>query len=305
MTSHHDMLEVLVGVKEPAVLATVVKVEGSAYRGVGTMMVCTKSGQVFGVISAGCLEEDLGLRAQALLAGESYSEIVVYDMRAEDDLGWGRGAGCNGKVHVLLEVVVDSLHADVVKLREKLSAGQAVELVKDLATVPGVVASDYVPTKRVEEGYFHYIFQPKPRLFIFGAGIDVRPVAELADKVGFSVTVWDWRKGNVATGIFPRAKILQGNNPVIDAALTEQDYVIVMTHDFEEDEGILHTLLQDKRPHYLGVLGPKRRTSRLLGAPNVPDWIHSPIGLAIGAEGPEEIAVSIVAELIQVLRGGS
>ena len=74
------------------------------------------------------------------------------------------------------------------------------------------------------------------------------------------------------------------------------DSVVIMTHDFQRDIDILRRLKEEEL-FYLGILGSKNRTERLLGG-LIPNWIHSPVGLSIGADGPEEIAVSIVAELI-------
>ena len=74
-----------------------------------------------------------------------------------------------------------------------------------------------------------------------------------------------------------------------------------MTHDFQLDVKLVQRL-RDRQLLYLGILGSKKRTERLLGG-EIPNWIHSPVGLSIGADGPEEIAVSIVAELIAVRRG--
>src|SRR5699024_8043450 len=93
-------------IKTPGVLITVVRVEGSAYRKPGTMMCVATEGQQFGMVSASCLESESEIRAEQLLNhAEDISEVVVYDMRHEDGLGWGRGAGCIGKVHILLEKV--------------------------------------------------------------------------------------------------------------------------------------------------------------------------------------------------------
>src|SRR5699024_5299296 len=94
-----DILSYITTSEETMVLATIIKVEGSAYRKEGTSMLFTESGNQVGLISVGCLEDDLSIKAKNLLNNtEQVSLQVSYDMSAEDDLGWGRGAGCNGKV---------------------------------------------------------------------------------------------------------------------------------------------------------------------------------------------------------------
>ncbi|MBK5446837.1 XdhC family protein [Peribacillus sp. TH24] len=72
-----------------------------------------------------------------------------------------------------------------------------------------------------------------------------------------------------------------------------------MTHSFQRDSHILKELIP-YRPRYLGALGPRRRTERLLSSHSLPEWVYSPVGLNIHAEGPDEIAISIVAQLLQV-----
>ena len=88
--------------RQPAVLATVVKVTGSAYRRPGARMIFPVGAAPAGVISGGCLEGDLRERVGAVLeSGEA--RIQVYDMRSPDDIVWGLGLGCNGEIRVLLE----------------------------------------------------------------------------------------------------------------------------------------------------------------------------------------------------------
>lgn len=79
------------------------------------------------------------------------------------------------------------------------------------------------------------------------------------------------------------------------------DYAIVMSHNFRRDQQLVR-LLSERQLCYLGILGSKNRTERLLKGGPVPMEVHSPVGLAIGAEGPEEIAVSILAEIIYTYR---
>ena len=74
--------------------------------------------------------------------------------------------------------------------------------------------------------------------------------------------------------------------------------MLIMTHRFEWDQKILQYFIT-RPPRYLGILGPEKRTIQLLSGQQIPDWVHSRVGLAIGSEGPEEIAISILAEMIK------
>jgi len=78
--------------------------------------------------------------------------------------------------------------------------------------------------------------------------------------------------------------------------------VLIMTHNFHWDQKILQ-ILWTRPPRYVGILGPRKRTERLLDSRPIPSWIHSPAGIKIHAEGPEEIAISILAELISIKKG--
>lgn len=84
--------------------------------------------------------------------------------------------------------------------------------------------------------------------------------------------------------------------------LREEDFVVIMTHHFQRDRQLVELLLE-QCVRYIGILGPRHRTARLLEGKAIPKNVHSPVGLAIGGKGPTEIAISIIAEIIQELRG--
>ncbi|WP_054712085.1 XdhC family protein [Bacillus sp. JCM 19041] len=148
--------------------------------------------------------------------------------------------------------------------------------------------------------YIH-IFNSKPRLILFGAHADARPLVQFAAQSGFSVHVCDWRSAFCQSRFFPQAEAMYLGFPhevLPQISFSTNDYVVLMTHHFGHDREILSYMF-DQEVAYLGVLGSKKRTSRLLATSHLPDKVRSPIGLSIQAEGPHEIAISIVAELIQ------
>lgn len=123
----------------------------------------------------------------------------------------------------------------------------------------------------------------------------------MASLAGFSVLVADWRSALCKKEFFPDAnQVIVGfpGEVMPMLALSNQDFAIVLTHHFQRDQELLN-LLKGQTLAYLGILGSKGRTQRLLEGSEIPPEINSPVGLSIGAEGPEEIAISIVAELIQ------
>src|SRR5699024_1248795 len=136
MDSLQDIIKKASIVKECAVLATIIGIDGSAYRKEGTMMFFTESGLRMGMVSGGCLEADLEEKAMSLMHSTKIrAQKVSYDMTAEDDLGWGRGAGCNGIVHLLLEKVDTSLQTQLQDIQMHLDMGATVSLIKEIIPI--------------------------------------------------------------------------------------------------------------------------------------------------------------------------
>jgi xanthine dehydrogenase accessory factor len=351
---------------EPMALATIVSVEGSAYRRPGARMLITKSGQMVGAISGGCLERDVAERAMQIMKTRA-ARIIEYDTRGQEDIVWGLGLGCSGVVRVLLE----SLHegspgaralqfiADCLAARadgvcatviagvaaQQASAGSAVEIgerllldeklnacgqsLKDeklaariredgleiLAGRRAVTRSFEVGGERVEI-FFDVINSPRP-LVIFGAEHDALPLVRQAKTVGWHVTVVDARARRATIERFKEADeivLCRADEAVAQVSLSENTAVVVMTHNYLDDVGLLRALLTSPAC-YLGILGPKQRTLSLLEEIKMDVFgitestlarLHSPIGLDIGAETPGEIALAIVAEINAVCatRGG-
>ncbi|MFS1511434.1 XdhC/CoxI family protein [Chengkuizengella sp. SCS-71B] len=336
----HHILDVIQHSSKNDVLATILHVEGTAYLKEGTMMLIQEDGLRVGMLSAGCLESDLVIRAKEVFINEK-PITITYDMSEETDISWGQGTGCNGVIFILLEFLDQELKESMLNLKEALDQGIPILHIKTLtedfklknnyyysfegntlitsdvdltieirsylhhnqaesnpSQKSGVHKSDHFPIP-----FYTHIFSPKPRLIIFGAGPDVKPLVSLASLTGFSITICDWRAGFCSKEQFPLAnKLIVGfpKETINTLNLTSQDYVVIMTHHFQRDQEILSTLIHQNL-RYLGILGPRIRTEKLLNDKSIPSSLQSPIGLPIGAKGPQEIAISIVAELIQCL----
>ena len=264
---------------EGAVLATVVSVDGSTYRGAGARMVVRADGSTTGAVSGGCLEADIVARSADVLAA-GMPELVHYDTRSSDDGVLGLGMGCQGVIDVQLEPLAgDALRAEMERLAG-LRARSAV------------------------------------RLLVCGAGADAIPVVRMAAMTGWLVTVADHRPTFATTERFPDAeRVIRVDATAAEGALAaavalgEFAAAVVMGHAATHDRARLHELLGVPSLRYLGVLGPRRRTMELLdGAPGtvpgeLPPNVYAPIGLDIGAETPEEIALAIVSECAAALAG--
>jgi|SRR5690625_542825 len=331
MDYNFPVLEYLSNNNEPnSILATIIKVEGSSYRKEGTMMLLKRNGETLGMLSSGCLESDVMMKMKQLMMESEHikSKIVSYDMSAEDDLGWGRGAGCNGTVTILLEKNDFKFNEQLKKVKDYLQQGVKVTAKKNLCNVPNKITTSYeaetgeffgdlgdfpnsggmqindCKNRQEKETYIHY-FYPQNRLFIFGAGVDARPVASLAAQTNFNVFVWDWRHINLKDKYFPSATLLPPSFDWQKCQMTKYDFIVIMTHDFQKDKQILNHFLPIRQIKYIGILGPKKRTRRLLNGKAPSHRLHSPIGIHIGADGPWEIAISILGELIYYKRKAS
>lgn len=316
--------------KAPAVLATLLEVEGHSYRKAGAMMLFYEGGTI-GSLSPGCLESDLQLRTSEVWQ-KGAPEIVVYNMLSPDDLSWGEAVGCGGKIKVVLEPVQGELYELLVHASSRLAVGEALILFREAADkgytysleqdngrthyqskkypklshlAKESLAAGRFSTASIELVSFHTCLVPKPRLVIFGGGRDAVPVAELADRVGFRIAVADWREGSLQNE-FPCADrvICSPAEAVQRLDVDERDYVLICSHQLQRDRQFLESVIP-LTPLYIGIVGSKARISLLLEGLVATSSLHAPVGLPIGGEGPEEIAVSIVAEMIQIRRAGS
>ena len=341
---------------EPAALATVVNVSGSTYRRPGAHALIRGSGQMVGMISGGCLENDVAEHAtQVMQSGEP--RVVTYDTTADEDIVWGLGLGCNGVVQILIEpldtdwqfnplallaqVIGQQGHcvlatvfsvkgSTTVKIRSRLiyhSDGTVTHNMADpklvlalLPDVQSVVSQQYaVKAYNWTSGSVEVMLEwihPPTSLLLFGAGQDAVPVAQLAKALGWQVTIADCRSSEATQTRFPMADtvILTRRETVHQQIQVDASTVaVVMTHSYLDDAELLKMLLLSPA-RYIGILGPKHRTERLLqtlqqeGAVNVDqarERIHAPVGLDIGADTPEAIALSIIAEVQAVLANRS
>jgi len=153
------------------------------------------------------------------------------------------------------------------------------------------------------------VIKPPVRILLFGAGNDTIPLAKMAEILGFELVLIDGRKNLATAARFPFAKqIIQGPaEEVINLIETDLNTVaLLMTHNFEYEVVVLKKLLNCMIP-YIGILGPKRKTEKLIerletkGIKVHSDNLYAPVGIEIGAENSEEIALSILAEIKAVL----
>lgn len=295
-----------------SVLVTVIHVEGSAYLREGTTMLIKKDDTTVGMISPGCLEEDVVQQAKKVFEDKK-AMTLVYDMADSDD--WGVGNGCNGTLYLILEYIDEGLKQKLLSILDDMNSGLHIihqkifnkkyEFMHSVFDSLHHQPNDSNDRKLIphESGYvFTHMIVPKNRLIIFGAGIDVKPLVVMAGSCDFHVILIDSNPLICNEQNIPGADQYMVASPpyaaIRELEIQKNDFIVIMTHHYLKDKNILQKL-KGKVVDYIGIMGTKKRTKKLLDS-NIADNHYSPIGLDIGAEGPYEIAVSIMAELIKI-----
>ncbi|RAI64818.1 XdhC/CoxI family protein [Pseudomonas fluorescens] len=334
------------------VIATVIKVEGSAYRRPGARMIISQSGASTGTVSGGCLERDVTRKAWWLTASGRPTVRRYSTGQDDDDLEDAElsfGLGCNGTVHIMFERIAKSRESLLLSvLRNVYSTGTPAAIatiiandgyarasVGDRVTLdsrgiqhtpflnPALVKQieQDLDNVRVDRRTKHHKYSvdgtknievlleylPAPRrLVIFGAGHDVIPLVAIAKLQGWRVYVVDARSHYARKERFPLAEAVicsSLDEPFSLSSLIEDSAVVIMSHSLSQDRHWLEGALSGA-PFYVGQLGPKYRTERLLTEIDQKritekslSTLHFPIGLDIGGDTPEAIALSIAGEI--------
>jgi xanthine dehydrogenase accessory factor len=328
-------------------LATVVDVQGSSYRLPGAKMLVRPDGSFVGTVSGGCVEADVLERAARVLETGA-PEVFLYDTTGDDDTSvFSLNMGCKGIVRVLLEKV-DAGSGYINFLEEMTrseSGGYAVTTIVSGACGASVAERAYYDSggertagdhdaadervRRIAGGnpaqrpaeifeadgaeYFIEFAGPPPHLLILGAGADAIPLADLAKRIGWRVTVADHRAAYASKERFASAdSIIVCRPEELGARLRigRGTAIVTMSHNFNHDREYLKLALSSGAT-YVGALGPKVRTEELLDAiegegvelGGKSGRLFAPVGLDTGGADPESIAISIISEISAVFAG--
>jgi len=322
---------------ERVAIATVISVDGSAPRDVGAKMLIAQSGRIAGSVSGGCVESNVAEEAQSVLAS-GRPTIARYGINR--NMMWDVGLSCGGAIDVFIEradphaqvpvelagvepfaacTVVrgaDRVGAKLVVRADGTSLGSTGDDALDrriAQAAVGAIERGQPQSLRVDaHEIFADVFVPQPRLVIVGAVHTALALSAAASAAGFAVTIIDPRPQLNARERFPHASELRVGWPEDELPklrIDESTYVAVLTHDEKFDDPTLAHVLRT-RAKYVGAIGSKKtqalRRRRLLDAgfsERDVDRVHAPIGLDIGAQSPEEIAIAILSEMIAVKYG--
>lgn len=320
----------------PIVMVTVVRTEGSTYSKAGHRILIAGNGDYQGLVSGGCLEGDLAEHARAVIE-TGVTQTVLYDLRDEADELWGMGIGCNGVIEVMLQRLDDaSGYEPFATIAECALEGRAticsIVTVSDDPKIPvGATVVDWgddyalwqLPSactgkedrkalrggrdtrisRQNELTILHAPLRPVPKLLILGAGPDAVPLVRMATELGWRVTIADHREAYINQAAFDAAERRCHVAPGQFADIGDADgfaATVIMSHHLETDRAWLNALASTGI-RYVGLLGPPARRDRLLGeiddAASLEGRLHGPVGLSIGADDPESIALSILAEM--------
>jgi xanthine dehydrogenase accessory factor len=273
---------------EEVALATVIGTRRSAPRPLGSKLVCTASGKLYGSVSGGCVEADVAERAKAVLAGAD-PEVVSYGIA--DDEAWSVGLPCGGEIDVFVE---------------PFAGAPPIERGTSYVVVAGERAGerwhdDDAGTRTALRGeVFAEAVAPPPRLVAVGAGDIAEALCALARPLGWHTVVVDPRAGLATPERVPSADEIVVQWP--DEIDVDPDTAVVsLVHEERLDIPALRRAV-DGGAFYVGALGSKRAQEKRreqLGEV-VFDQVRGPVGIDLGGETPAEIALEILAEMLSV-----
>jgi xanthine dehydrogenase accessory factor len=313
-------------------LVTLVRAEGSSYRRPGAHLLVGAESGYAGSISGGCLEAEV-VRKAGWMVREG-ATVERYSTMFDDTAEIPFGLGCGGVVDVLvepaetaecqayLEAMEESLGGEdfvvatwlpedgrrlaravlgadggVVFASAELGAGEIASVrVTNVAT--GMLAD-------TSDVFVERVSAPQ-RLFVLGAGDDAMPLVRMAALLGWNVTVVDGRAQMARSERFPEVVRVVVAADVAVLGVGARDAVVVMSHSYEQDRGFLTGLLRDGFGGFIGLLGAAHRSSLLvseaaatlgLSVAECCARIHAPVGLDLGGDGPEAIALAVVAQV--------
>ncbi len=323
--------------KENWVAATVVDKQRSSYRNPGALMLVSPLGKSLGLVSGGCLEADVVLQARRVLA-KGNAAYVIYDSTKDGNIAADLGLGCNGRVGLLVQELTPAHRVLMSRLRERLEQGRrsfllhccASDTPSDLNSLilldenirllecthpelampkigPRAASTDHLLIEDDHRRWSLNLQRPPVNLWVIGGGLDAESVVTIADMLGWRVTLADHRTSYARISHFPAAQCIVRSKPGEFTDVIDADAAIVMSHNLQMDADWLLLLQDCKNLKYVGLLGPQDRKAQVLemAALNpISEFsmsVRGPMGIDIGGELPESIALSAIAECHQVL----
>lgn len=330
MSNHfYHLLASWLPLKEEAnwVLGAVIHTRGSVYRKTGALMLLSDAGHQLGLLSGGCIESDLLLQARKVIA-LGKSRRLVYDAADDSNIAWRLGIGCGGAAEILLHPC--NKNNEFLQLPSVLACLQQQQACRFQLQLDAAQAN-FTPCARVfsqrqhgslqvisdasncEKNILSTLINPLPHLLILGSGVDLIPLCQLALVMGWRVTLADQRLTAAKRDNFPAAvDTLNFSAVELPNDLLQQiDGVVIAHHNLSLDADAVAALqVRELTNPYIGLLGPAKRKADVLAAAGLSEAqlrysIAGPMGLALGGDLPESIALSVLAECHAKIFGSS
>jgi xanthine dehydrogenase accessory factor len=301
------------------VLATVVYLEGSSYRKPGVRMLISENLSSIGSVSGGCVEKEIIHRAKSVFI-DNKPKIITYDGRYK--------LGCQGVIYVLIEPFfitnnfTDHFSNAILK-REKLKIeshfikeNEAFGNFGSVVTFENNKQIEFYKTFTIKDNskleLFSQIIEPSFKLIIIGSEHDAVKLCKISCNLGWEVDVITGLKDSKGIKDFPGANSVTSNSPetIQFSNIEENTAIVIMNHNYVQDLKYIIKLSEYKLK-YIGIIGAPQRREHLFSElfefipdvrENFLESIYTPAGLNIGAKTPEEIAISIIAEILSVFR---
>ena len=295
--------------KRKVALATVISTWGSAPRPVGGQMAIDSDGEIIGSVSGGCIE---GAVINEGINSINDGKLRIKDYGISNDMAWEVGLACGGELKILIQPL--NLEDKIIySIVENIKNREPTKLIINCLTgsrhIDNSIINQITSYDKIKEEFIHVI-DPKPRLFIVGAVHIAQALISLAKTADFEIILIDPREHFATKDRFPNCKIINEwpDTALSNFILDKATHLVTLTHDPKiDDPALIYTLKKDIG--YIGSLGSKKthnkRCERLIDigfSQNDINKIHGPIGLNIKAKTPAEIAVSIMAEIINFRR---
>ncbi len=317
-------------------LATVIQTWGSAPRKAGGKMAITTGGKMSGSVSGGCVE---GAVFEQAVEAISNKQGKLLEFGVADETAWEVGLACGGNIRVFVEGLSQEIYQSVQTIIQQDRFGALATIVKSpneahfgkkFVTNREALIAGNGPSEAVEAALttmksgksqlvelsdgselFVEVYLPAPQLIMVGGVHIAIALSEMAQVLGYKTIVVDPRRGFGNTDRFANVDTLIQKWPKVafeNLTVNENTAIALLTHDPKIDDPALHAVL-DSDAFYIGALGSRKthakRVTRLKEAgysDEQIDKIYGPIGLSINAQNPEEIAVSVLAEIIKARR---
>ncbi len=312
------------------VLGAVIDTRGSVYRKTGALMLLSDAGHQLGMLSGGCIESDLVLQARKVIA-LGKSRRIIYDASDDTNIAWRLGIGCGGAAEILLHpchaandflqlpaifTCLQQQHACEFELQLDQPRAHFTACARDFSRRQHGSLRRCPAAKNGTQGdsqMLSTLINPLPHLLVLGSGADLIPLCQLALLLGWRVTLVDARLNAGKRANFPaQVEALSVAAAELDDDFLQQvDGVVIAHHNLRLDAEAVAALQQRKLSNpYMGLLGPARRKAEVLAAAGMTEAdlsypIAGPMGLALGGDLPESIALSVLAECHAWIYGSS